>query len=57
MAIITRPQNTDYDKGFDETFGKRCFYCKQPLNKENYTEWEMGHHPNCDVTKEVDINA
>lgn len=48
MSIITRPQNSDYDRGFESAFGRRCFYCRQPLSSDLPQEWDRNAHEVCE---------
>lgn len=46
--IITRPQSADYDEGFEQAFGRRCFYrCGRPLDPSNKAEYESQAHESC----------
>lgn len=47
MAIITRPPNNDYDNGYEGSFGRKCFFCKKPLDKAKPKEWAENAHEDC----------
>lgn len=48
MALITTPQNREYDAGFETVFGRKCFYCKKFLDQSNAEEWETSAHVACE---------
>lgn len=31
---------------YDETFGRKCFYCRKPLDRDK-EEWALGVHKDC----------
>lgn len=49
MALITTPQNPEYDAGFESTFGRKCFYCKKPIDRESAAEWDAQAHELCEA--------
>jgi hypothetical protein len=53
IGIKTRPQCDDYDQGFESTFGKKCFYCRQQLDPSKSTEWTSGTHETCAKAREL----
>ena len=57
MAIVTRPQNKDFDAGYDSTFGRKCFFCRKNLDPENKTEWDGNSHATCDTPTMGDSNS
>ena len=32
---------------YDEVFGRKCFFCRKPLNPENKEEWDENAHKSC----------
>lgn len=48
VLIKTRVQSKDYDQGYVEAFGRRCFHCREHLDNQNAVEWERQAHEKCE---------
>lgn len=36
---------------YDATFGRKCFYCRKPIDQESGEEYENNAHAACDPDK------
>ena len=49
-GIVSQPTNDAYRVGHDAIFGRKCFYCRQPL-AAGTAEHDVGAHERCEQTR------